>query len=370
MTKRIVLAGGGHAHLSVLEDWVNRPSDAQDRVLIMPTENSAYSGMLPGWMAGIYSQPSVFIPVARLARRAGVRVIVASVVGLDADAKQLTLSSGETLEFDIASLATGGDVPEAGFEGSAERVLSVRPVEQFVQGWSEFTSDAADIDSPHIVIIGGGAGGVELAFAARARMQLVNKSAKVSLVTPADGFLAGHSHKVRSLAQAALEARGVQLHWSMATANAGGVVLDDGTVLTPDAVLLATGSKPQSWLVASGLACTDDGYVCVGPTLQSASHPDIFAAGDIIERSDRQMERSGVHAVKAGPVLAHNLLARLDGRDLETYDARGTTLYLLATGDRRAILSWGKFSTMGRWPWWLKERIDRGFVDRYTRLAQ
>jgi len=152
------------------------------------------------------------------------------------------------------------------------------------------------------------------------------------------------------------------------------ISLEDGPAIHADAVILATGSKAQNWLATTGLACNQQGYVLVGPTLQSTSHPNIFAAGDIVERTDRTLERSGVHAVKSGPILASNLMHMahaVTGPDaLASYDARSTTLYLMSTGDRRAIMSWGKISAAGRAAWWLKDRIDRGFVEHFSRLAQ
>jgi hypothetical protein len=39
---------------------------------------------------------------------------------------------------------------------------------------------------------------------------------------------------------------------------------------------------------------------------------------------------------------------------------------LLATGDRRAIASWGAWSAQGAWVWRWKDRIDRRFVARFN----
>ena len=374
MTKRIVLAGGGHAHLAVLEDWLSRPSGNEERVLVTPSERSAYSGMLPGWMAGIYQETEIFIPVAKLARKAGAKVILASVEGMNADEQSLQLSSGEQLNFDLLSLATGGEVHIAGLSTASQgsqtgEVLTVRPVENFVRQWQGFVERASGIECPSIAIVGGGAGGVELAMAASARMKNLEHDCEIALVAPEAGFLIGHSAKVRELTHKALGDRGIQTHWAKARNGAEGLTLDNGTQLNPDITILATGSRPQAWLARSGLDCSSDGYVRVGPTMQSVSHPNIFAAGDIIERIDRGLERSGVHAVKAGPVLASNLQEIMAGHDLRTYDAREKTLYLLSTSDRNAILSWGDLATMGKSAWWLKNWIDRGFVGRYQQMA-
>ncbi|MDP3844388.1 MAG: hypothetical protein Q8Q81_17780 [Oxalobacteraceae bacterium] len=55
--KRLVLIGGGHAHLSVLQALAREKSADIDVVLVTPGSHQNYSGMLPGWMAGHYTQP-------------------------------------------------------------------------------------------------------------------------------------------------------------------------------------------------------------------------------------------------------------------------------------------------------------------------
>jgi NADH dehydrogenase FAD-containing subunit len=131
-------------------------------------------------------------------------------------------------------------------------------------------------------------------------------------------------------------------------------------------VILATGSRPPAWLARSGLSGTAAGYAATDAALRSTSHPHVFAAGDIAEQADRQLPRAGVHAVRAGPVLAANLRAALAGIAPQAYRPRRHALALLATGERRAILSWGPFGAAGGWVWRLKDWIDRSFVSRYT----
>jgi NADH dehydrogenase FAD-containing subunit len=153
----------------------------------------------------------------------------------------------------------------------------------------------------------------------------------------------------------------------MARAVSDGLVLDDGTILPVDLAILAIGSGPPGWLADSGLALDPSGFVLTGADLRSTSHPAIFAAGDIAARADLALPRAGVHAVKAGPVLAANLRAALAGARLRAYQPGSRRLALLATGDGRTIASWGQFAAAGRWLSRVKDRIDRGFVARYTR---
>ena len=98
---------------------------------------------------------------------------------------------------------------------------------------------------------------------------------------------------------------------------------------------------------------------------QSVSHPEVFAGGDVASRVDAPHAKSGVYAVRAGPVLARNLERALAGQPPVPYQPQKRTLYLLATGPREAILSWGGLSASGHWVWRWKDWIDRRFMRQY-----
>lgn len=366
MTMRIILAGGGHAHLSVLADWAKRPLAHTKRWLVTSSQYTAYSGMLPGWLAGNYQAADLMIDLEPLARKAGAQLVIADIVGLDADARALHLSSGQWMSFDLASLATGGEPNLTQLSALGDKLLPVKPVDAFMAKWSAFAKRAQQRGTADVVVVGGGAAGVELAFGIEAALRRCSVQAVVSLVSPPGRFLAGHTDKVRALAMTALTRRNINVHLAQGTGTAEGLVLSNGAFLRADCVVAATGSRAQPWLSRSGIACTANGFVQVAADLRSVSHPWILAAGDVIERTDRQLERSGVHAVKAGPVLAANIRASVEGKTDHTYTPRSQTLYLLAHGNRQAILSWGPFVTAGKWVWRLKDRIDRRFVRRYT----
>lgn len=348
--RTIILAGGGHAHLGVLAAWARRPPPDTRRILITSHRHTAYSGMLPGWMAGLYDEADILIDLAPLAAAAGTKLVLASVTGLDPHHVHV----GSTrLAFDIASLAVGGGIDTAPFAATGARLLPIRPVDRFMAGWRAFRDRPGDI-----AIVGGGAGGFELACAARAALPHV----AITLVTPPGTLLAGHAPAVIALARRALIQRRITLIEASASGHPDGIRLDDGTILSAAAVILATGSIAPPWLAQSGLATTVSGHLAVAATLAVSS--TIFAAGDIIQRTDRPLPRSGVHAVKAGPVLTANIAARLSGATLREYQPRQRTLYLLSTGDRRAILSWGSFAVHNRLIWQLKHAIDTGFMRR------
>lgn len=364
MAHRVVLAGGGHAHLAVLADWAGQPLPDTERWLVTSSRFTAYSGMVPGWLAGIYSADDLLIDLAPLAERAGARLVLADVIGLDPARRILRLSSGDDMAFDLLSLATGGETDISALADAGDRLFPVRPMGAFMEGWQQLLRDKAHAPTIDVAVVGGGAAGVELVLGADMALRRKFRSFRLSLVTPADGLLSGHVERVRKLVRKELADRGIAVHLAQAVGVDQGLLLSDGQFLPADCIIAATGSRAPPWLAQSGLACNEEGYVAVGADMRSLSHPDIFAAGDIIDRTDRRLERSGVHAVKAGPVLAANLRATLNGDPLRHYVPRRTSLYLLALGDERAIMSWGRFVGSGRWAWRLKQWIDGRFVAR------
>ena len=370
MTQRIILAGGGHAQLAVLADWAQKPLPQTERWLVTASRYTAYSGMLPGWMAGIYRTDDLLIDLQPLAARAGATLLLSEVAALDANARVLTLANGAEMTFDILSLAIGGEAQLAQLARLGDKVLQVRPIDGFMQKWAAMVAGATDGMALKIVVVGGGAAGVELALGAEIALRHRLPGSRVALVAQPGRLLPGHVEAVRQQALDELRRRGIPVHFAQAAGADSTLLLSDGSVLRADCVIAATGSRAPAFLADSGLACTTQGFVSVGADMRSVSHPYILAAGDIVERADRSLSRSGVHAVKGGPVLAANLRALVRGGAMLSYQPGGRTLYLLSTGERRAILSWGPVAFTGRLAWWLKDWIDRRFVARQRRLGQ
>lgn len=364
--KRLLLAGGGHAHVHVLAALARAPLAGAEVTLVTPFLRQMYSGMLPGWVAGHYALDQIVIPLPALAAAAGVRLVEGRIVALDAAARRATLADGRVLDYALLSLDTGPVMDRDLIPGARAHALFLRPVEHFAAQFEQLLARAARTPLD-LAVVGGGAAGVEVALALAWRLQQMGSASRLSLVSGAEGPLAGFAEGVQRPVQRALQARRVTLlPQDCQRIQSGWLTLTGGTRLACDMPLLAIGTSAPAWLRGSGLALDERGFVATGPTLQSLSHPEVFAAGDVATRNDAPHPKSGVYAVRAGPPLALNLQHAMAGEALQPYTPQRRTLYLLSTGAKHAVASWGPWSTAGRWVWWWKDHIDRRFVARYT----
>jgi pyridine nucleotide-disulfide oxidoreductase family protein len=373
--KRLLLLGGGHAHVHVLRELAQQPIAGAEVLLVSPFERQMYSGMLPGIVAGHYREDQGAIALAPLARAAGVRFEVTSAVALDVAARQATLADGRVAAWDLASLDIGGTIARDRIPGAREHALFVRPIEQFLQFLGALVQ-LAQRRVLDVVVIGGGAAGVEIALALEHRLALGGdgrrlpagrERARVALVTGGAEPLAGYPEPVMRHARAALARRRITvLREACAAIAAGQVTLASGARLACDAPVVATGADPWPWLAGSGLALDERGFVAVGASQQSRSHPEVLAVGDCATRDDIAHPRSGVYAVRAGPPLLQNLRRLAAGEPAQAWMPQRRTLNLISLGERRALLAWGGWTAAGRWAWWWKDRIDRGFIAGYT----
>ncbi|MDJ0642596.1 MAG: FAD-dependent oxidoreductase [Erythrobacter sp.] len=364
---RLLLIGGGHAHVAVLADWIRRGTPIPT-TLITPYPTLRYSGMVPGWIAGEHDRDAGLVDLAGLARRAGVDLVLDRCTGIDGDSGTIATESGSSIRFDFASLDTGGIGRARAILGEDPRVLDVRPIDGFVEKLGNWIAANSSAES-HVAIVGGGAGGVELAFGLRNRAG-PGPTPSVTLVAGKDGLLPGFSGGVLRHVRSDLAAQGIVLAETDAAIESGRLMAGARSLEPVDLIVAALGSAAPIDPDAIGLACDPEGFVAVDRFQRSVSYPNIFAAGDVAARQDRLVPHSGVHAVHAGPVLAHNLRALAEGSDtLKSYRPRRASLYLLATGNGSAIGSYGPVAFRGRWVGALKRWIDKRWIGTYARLA-
>jgi NADH dehydrogenase FAD-containing subunit len=364
----LVMIGGGHANLAVLSDWVQHGSPKGcTATLVTPRPWLTYSAMVPGWIVGEHDQNDGRADLAGLARRAGVRLLLDHCVAIDPVQRRCTLASGNTIVFEYAAIDAGGVGRTQATLGDDPRLLELRPMDDFIAALDDWR--IANRTCRRVAVIGGGAGGLETAFAIR-NMAGLDRPNTVQLVAGGEGLLPGFSPRLRRLAARKLARQGIGLAVDDARIEGGQLYAGPASLEPVDLIIAALGSAAPSWPQESGLACDRQGFIAVDRYQRSISHPHILAAGDIAARADCVVPRSGVHAVHTGPVLAANLRSLLTGAAPQaSYRPRAASLYLMNLGNGEALASYGPIAAQGRWAWRLKRWIDRRWIAAYAAIS-
>ena len=377
----IVLVGGGHSHVAVLKRFGMRPVAGVRLTLVSRDMLTPYSGMLPGLVAGHYSPEQAHIDLRKLSRFAGARVLHAPATGIDLGARRVFAAGRPPVGFDLLSIDIGSQPTLHHIEGANEHALGIKPIDVFRERWAGVERDCLERGGRlRIAVIGGGAGGTELSLSLRHRLRTllaragVPDGVEITLLAETREVVESHAPAVRRRMTRLLGERGVRLlaGHRVAAVRADGVdaVTAGGerAAVGCDLAIAVTHAGAADWLRESGLDLDDAGFVRVRETLQSTADPAVFAAGDVASFEARPLPKSGVYAVRQGPVLAENLRRLAAGRALRPYRPQPLTLALISSGDRNAVASWGRLALEGRWVWGVKDRIDRRWMRKYQEL--
>jgi selenide,water dikinase len=378
--KDVVLVGAGHAHVNVLRTFGMKPEPGVRLTLITRQVHSPYSGMLPGQVAGLYRFDETHIDTGPLCRFAGARLFQDEAIALDLASRHVVCRNRPPVSFDLLSINIGSTPNTCDVRGANEHAVPVKPIDGFLDRFETMRARLlAKGQRARVAVVGGGAGGVELLLSLERRLRRDFAVAghdpgqlSFALVTSSSEVMPSFPKALRHRFAEILVQRGIELLAGAAVIQVGpdALQLEDGSVLPFDEILWTTRAAPAGWLQETGLTLTGDGFIHVGTTLESVSHPGVFAAGDVAALEGYRLPRSGVYAVRQGPVLARNLKRALTGRRLVPYNPQKATLSIVSTGQRHAIATRNGVVVAGEWVWRVKDWIDRRFMRRFNDLPE
>ncbi|HJU17005.1 MAG TPA: FAD-dependent oxidoreductase, partial [Stellaceae bacterium] len=329
----LVLLGGGHAHVHVLKRFGMHPVPGARLTLVARDVDTPYSGMLPGYIAGHYPFAACHIDLGRLARFAGARLVHDEAIGLDRARCHVLCRAHPPIRYDLLSIDIGATPRAEEVPGAARHAIMVKPIDRFAERWEALLERARGLRHLRLAIVGGGAGGVELALAAEYRLRrLIGDALAVTLVTRA-ALLPSHNRRVARRFARILTERGIAWAAESAVAHVEPhlLVCADGRRIAFDEALWATEAGAAPWLSETGLPLDPGGFIAVDETLRSLGDRQIFAAGDIAAIRGHPREKAGVFAVRAGPPLAANLRRALSSRRLRRAVPQRRALALIGT---------------------------------------
>lgn len=374
--QKIVLVGGGHSHITVLEQFANHPLSGGQLTLVTDSQTTIYSGMVPGFVAGQYRQEELEIDIKRLAQQAKARVVLSKAVKIDIKERQILLKNGLPIHYDIASFDIGATMVGRDLPGIRQHTTTTRPLGLFIKrvdGIVQAAQKHCATTPFRIVVVGAGMGGIELAFTLQQRLrQNTSTTIQILILQNEPRILAHYADSlVRRVHQLGKEKDvQIQCNSKVVAVEPNRVILAGGECIHCQAILWVTGPASYPMFRKSGLSTDNSGFVRVHSTLQIENQTNLFATGDCATLIDYpQTPKAGVYAIRQGTFITHNIRALLSGKPLQSYRPQKDFLALINLGDGRALgTKWGRLIE-GKWVMTLKDWIDKRFVKRFQSPA-
>ncbi|TVS20985.1 MAG: pyridine nucleotide-disulfide oxidoreductase [Planctomycetaceae bacterium] len=371
MTRRVtaILVGAGHAHLLVASRAEALAALGARVVLIEPAD-FWYSGLASGMLGGMYAPDEDRLDPRTLIEAHGGEFVRGRVESVDTDRRRVRLADERELAYDLLSLNVGSQVPVPFSEAMGDpSVWCVKPISNLWRLREHLETRLRDGDPPRVSVVGGGATGVEvaanlLALAVRHRVPM-----PVTLVTSTDRIIPQAPHRASQTLQQKLARRGltIRTRTCIAGREQQTLIAEDGSRFDAELVVLATGLEAHSLVQRTGLPVRCRDGLLVNAKLHSIDDDRVFATGDCAALEGYELPKLGVFGVRQAAFLHANLLASIAGKPLAEYQPQKRYLAILNLGDGTALSAWGPFWWNGRTSMWLKDRIDRRFLNTYRR---
>ncbi|MEA5593235.1 selenide, water dikinase SelD [Rivularia sp. UHCC 0363] len=379
LQKNLVLIGGGHSHVIALKMLGMEALPGIRITLITDYSDTPYSGMLPGHIAGFYTHEQCHIDLRKLANFAQAQLYIDCVTGIDLENNQVICANRPNVNFDLLSIDIGSTPATISVPGATKYAIPAKPVGKLLQSWDELVEKIEE--NPQnplkIGIVGGGAGGVELALSMRGNLQQYDSKQEIHLFGRDRHLLSHHHASVGNWLRRMLIQRDIKLHLGETVCQVVhqenierfNVRCESGLEVECDYIFWVTQASAPKWLKATGITTDERGFILVNDKLQSLSHPLVFAAGDIATMKNHPRAKAGVFAVRQGKPLFENLRRSLLGKTLKKYRPQKDYLSLIGTGDGMAIATRGWLTLPPHkllWDW--KDYIDRKFMEQFRDL--
>lgn len=369
MKKRLVLAGGGHAHMETLANLRRFIEKGHRVTVIQPSEHHYYSGMGPGMLGRTYRPDEIRFATRRVVEKMGGAFVRGRIDRIDADARSVHLESGDSIPYDVISCNVGSQVPQNMIAGPLDDIYPVKPIERLLDAQRRIL-ERASRRKLSIGIVGGGPSAVEVAGNVWRLTRGPGLQPAAIRIFAKASVMPHLPEGVRAKALASLQRRGIEIieDGGVQTISTGKVIEDSGRTHELDIVFVAVGVAPNPVFRESGIPTGPDGGLRVNRFLQSTGYPDMFGGGDCIHFQEAPLDKVGVYAVRQNAVICRNLMAALEGHALQPFDPGGGYLRIFNLGDGTGVFYKRPILFGGRLAFLVKDCIDRRFMRRFQAL--
>ncbi len=354
--KNLLLAGGGHGHINILKRLIKSPLKDINITLITDYGRQYYSGMISGFIEGIYTEDDISFDVRELAKRANVNYVEEKIISIDKN-KQVVTTENTEYNYDFLSINLGS-MANVNFSVDDNGVLNVKPISELIETKESFLKKGFKDEVKKIYFIGGGASGVELAFSFKEAF----KNFDITIITSGE-ILENFNEKSRTKVKKILKKKNIKLIEGEQVRKIEEHIIETGNAKYEfDYVFLTSGFKgvdvkyidfdvdKRNYVTVDERLMVDESTFSMGDSANIYKYP--------------KLPKAGVFAIREAPILLENLMSALrNSGDKKSYEPQLKYLQILNCGGKKAIMNYGKFSFYGRLSWWLKDKIDRKYMD-------
>lgn len=368
---KVLIVGAGFAGLNAAQGL----KKADVEVLLIDRANHhLFQPLLYQVATGALSSSNIAIPIrAVLAKQTNAKVLLADIVAIDKERKEVVVANGDTYTYDILILAPGAT---HSYFGNPEW-------EQFAPGLKTL-GDALEIREKvllsyeraercktpeeaekfmRFVIVGGGPTGVEMAGAiaeiahkslTRNFRNIKPEQSKIYLLEGLEQILPAFPRDLAERAKRDLESMGVEVWLKTFVTNITekGVWIGERFIETPN-IVWAAGNEASPILASLGIPLDRNKRAIVNPDLSIPGHPEVFVIGDAacaFDKNGKPLPGIAPVAIQQGQYIAKLICKNLppDQRKPFSYFDKG----MMATiGRAKAIAKAGKIKLTGYLAW-------------------
>ncbi|PYI14306.1 amid-like NADH oxidoreductase, partial [Aspergillus japonicus CBS 114.51] len=324
--KNVIVVGGSYVGRGAAEELARVVPSTHRVLLIEPHSHFHHLFAFPRFAVVPGHEHKAFIPYTRLfasspnsTQHAVVQARVLSVQPTHVHLDRAWQGQSQ-IPYEYLVVATGTRLAEPAAMRDEDKVSSV----QYLQ------KHQADVkQAKSVVIVGGGAVGVQMAT----DMKELYPEKEITVVQSRDQLMPQFHRGLHEIVKKRFDELDIKtITGARIVVPESGfpnngtpftVQLNNGTELTTDFVILATGQKPNNDLIRSLPASSPDslinpanGFIRIRPTLQfqDPQYPNLFAVGDIADTGLRKAARPGGPQAAA---VAHNIQAMIEGKKPE-----------------------------------------------------
>ncbi len=382
MTERIIVVGGGAGGLELVVRLARklRRVEGVSVMLIDMNASHIWKPLLHEVATGSLDSHHDETSYRMLARKHRFDFLLGRVMRVDTGQQQVTVApeydedgtelvAERTLSYDRLVLSAGSRSNDFGTEGVAQHCITLdsrSQAERFHQLYLKQlhrVSGSSDPDAElSVVIVGGGATGVELAadlHNVASRLQdygfrkFSQERLKVSVIEAGAMLLPQLPKRIGLSIRDELQSIGVsvQTDTRIASVESDALITRDGDRIQADISVWAAGIKAPEFLADSGLACDGIGRIKVNPDLTLEGQDKVYGLGDCCNcptGDGGTVPPRAQSAHQMASVLAHNILASRRGKPAKAFVYK----------DFGSLISLSRFSTIGN----LMGNLVRGTV--------